>query len=425
MSEDTAKFPPIRTRTRPNYERMLEHALKTETKHRRRMERVAPGRSKGKAQRSYIGKFSTKVSAVHEAAKRRGTRLSPREICEVAQRVDCRRRPTATRVDVPRRAGARVTWAFDLAGHAVQIIAWRVLLSSTEVPSRQYGLGGRSTSDVVEGVAADLHEGALWIMHLDIQRCFSSFNAARVAAQLPMPRTLALNALTAVPVQGERWGAARDAGTRSSSGAMAGTNRGTGEIPTPTPTPLLDYSPYPLSSIRQAPTSSICEGSAFAPLAVFVALGYLERHLPDGVKLRAWSDNLIVTARTRRLAEQAREALARALRDDPRGRLVLRGYIRRHDWGTELLGYRVRTWRGHRPLITLSYRNFRKAERLFEAALRRDIENGATEPNHVRTFVAGWTGAFRATGGCDAWREARLNQAARALHRHTFDARTH
>ena len=124
MSESTAKLRPIRTRTRPNYGRKVGQALKTEAKHRRRIERAAPGRAKGKAQRTYADKLSTKVSAVHEAARRRGARLSSREIWERARAVDWRRPQAATRVEVPKRdGGTRTTWVFDLAGHAVQIIA--------------------------------------------------------------------------------------------------------------------------------------------------------------------------------------------------------------------------------------------------------------------------------------------------------------
>ena len=174
----------------------------------------------------------------------------------------------------------------------------------------------------------------------------------------------------------------------------------------------------PVLRTRLARMGSICEGSAFSPFAVTVALGDLEADLPEGVTLRAWSDNLILTARTRRELELAREALARALRGNPTGRLELRGRIRRHDWGTTMLGYRIQTWKG-RPIIQPSYRNYLAWKRGFRSALRRDIQEGASEPRHSRDFLEGWAGTFSAWPAANMWKECKLEEAARELSRPT------
>ncbi len=119
-------------------------------------------------------------------------------------------------------------------------------------------------------------------------------------------------------------------------------------------------------------------------------------------------------ARTRRELELAREALARALRGNPTGRLELRGRIRRHDWGTTMLGYHVQTWKG-RPIIRPSYRNYVAAESGFQSALRRDIQEGASEPRHSRDFLEGWAGTFRAWSMANMWKDGKLREAAREL----------
>ncbi len=392
--------------------RLVQAALKRERKGRRRMANAAPGRIRNKAQRSYADKHTTAVAAVYEANRRRRAGLSNREVLEVATQLDWRRPQRILPVGVPRRdGGTRTTWSYDLSGLAVQIIATSVLLAAAEVPRWQRALGGHSTSGIVEEVAQDLRDGALWIMHLDIVRCFPSFDAARVAAALPMPRTLALNALAGVPVWGGRGGADRFGGPRSGPGDIAGTNRewdGGSQM-----SPISSLHSHALRT-RLARSGSVCEGSAFSPFAVTVALGDLEAVLPEGVTLRAWSDNLILTARKRRELELAREALARALRGNPAGRLELRGRIRRHDWGTTMLGYHVQTWKG-RPIIRPSRRNHLAWERGFRSALLRDIEEGASEPRHSRDFLEGWAGTFRAWSMANMWKDGKLREAAREL----------
>ncbi len=392
--------------------RLVAKALKRERKDRRRMAQAAPGRDRDKAQRSYAGKHTTAVAAVHEANVRRRAGLSHREVMELAARLDWRRPQRIVPVDVPRRdGGTRTTWSYDLHGLAVQIIAKRVLLAATEVPRWQRALGGHSTGELVEEVGQDFRDGARWVMHLDIVRCFPSFDAARVAAALPMPRALALNALAGVPVQGGRGGADRSGGPRSGPGDVAGTNRAREGSSMMSPISSLCS---PVLRTRLARTGSVCEGSAFSPFAVTVALGDLEADLPEGVTLRAWSDNLILTARTRRELELAREALARALRGNPTGRLELRGRIRRHDWGTTMLGYRIQTWKG-RPIIQPSYRNYLAWKRGFRSALRRDMQEGASQPHHTRDFLEGWAGTFRAWSAANMWKERKLIEAAREL----------
>lgn len=124
------------------------------------------------------------------------------------------------------------------------------------------------------------------------------------------------------------------------------------------------------------PASATCQGSAAAPLSVSIALGGLDRLMPAGVTLRAWSDNFVVTARTRRGAERAREVLDDALRQSPLGRLrLVYAVARRRDWGFNIFGLHVRT-KKNRTVVSTTPSS--KANAFFRAgdAAGKDVRAG-------------------------------------------------
>ena len=391
---------------------LVAKAAKLERKLRRAIGRASTSRERNAAQRQHMKSLYTRVAAVVRAAQKQKRNLPAFEIVRLAKQLDMRSIHSVRPVRISKYAGGvRTTWAYDLNGRAVQEIARWQLSASASAPSWQYAAGGKSPVDLVEEVAADLENGAKWVLIADIRNCFPSFDAGRAAAALPIPRQLARSALA-----GERRGA--EYSPRLSLPE--------GNVSLDSENPLLEAmrevttESFTVSYSHECglglepgphPGTAICQGSAFAPMAVYVLLGDLDCLIPKGAKLRAWADNLVVTARTRREIEEAQEALTDALHRSPLGRLGLKfALIRRHDWGINLLGYRLRTWRGQ-LIVTHSRRNQLVAELHFWDAFRKDITAGDLSLPKVRLTLNSWTAYFRLSQNARSWAEKQINYA--------------
>ncbi len=159
------------------------------------------------------------------------------------------------------------------------------------------------------------------------------------------------------------------------------------------------------------PASATCQGSAAAPLSVSIALGGLDRLMPAGVTLRAWSDNFVVTARTRRGAERAREVLDDALRQSPLGRLrLVYAVARRRDWGFNIFGLHVRT-KKNRTVVSTTPSS--KANAFFRAgdAAGKDVRAGDPTLPKTRQSLRGWMNYYRGCPVVETVAEQILNYA--------------
>ena len=399
-------------------EALLAQAPLKERKLRRQIARARTPKERNKAQHRHLRSFHVRVAAVMVAARKKHRNLSPAEVICAAKHLSLDLTHPVRPVLVPKvSGGVRVAWAYGVEGRAVQEITRWQLSASAQIPEWQYALGGRSTRDLVDDIARDLRNGARWVLVADMENCYPSFDAGRLAAVLPIPSRLALSALA-----GERQGAISETtpGSRPGNYLLTrqrwrshlveyGSQMTVAEDALESPNRL--FFEFSHDASQPNPASATCQGSAAAPLSVSIALGDLDRLMPAGVTLRAWSDNFVVTARTRRGAERAREVLHDALRQSPLGRLRL-GYavVRRRDWGFNIFGFHVRT---RRDRTVVSTTPSSKANAFLRAgrAAGKDVRAGDPTLPKTRQSLRGWVNYYRGCPGVETVAEQILDYA--------------
>src|SRR6266498_212595 len=207
--------------------------------------------------------------------------------------------------------------AAELARRAMKVIA--------DLHPHQCGSGNGGMHAAIKHVAQAMKDGFVWAVEMDLENCFWSFDADKVADLLPLPKEVTEQALLArnlnlVP------GNLLD--------LLGGVSGGVHDVPygsphTPHFGPACGLGILGAQILAEA-RRGIPQGSAASPLLAEMLLAPALKQLPTGGKVFAYLDNFLIMAKSEDDAVSMAKALGCALKAHPAGPLrpKIRGLFR-------------------------------------------------------------------------------------------------
>ena len=289
-------------------------------------------------------------------------------------------RPCYERVRVSfqrkRSGGYRPICSYDIENRARQYLATFAFKPFSAQGEHQFD----SRDKAIEHVSAALSRGFKWVVQVDLKDCFASLDVERLAALIPLPDRVIRHVLAEPP------GEARVLGHTPGNSLM-------------TPGAIRTRLGQPQGS---ASASSIANHLIAHALRAMPALGVHAIYVDDGCFL----------VKTRKEAEQIKDALYRVFSDDgPVGHIAFKHcIIRRASDGFDFLGYHIRRVDGAMVAIPLDGKTA-KVRAVVTHFLGLNREHA-----RLREYVCSWCAAHRHWQYVDAFRErllARIDDAER------------
>ncbi len=290
----------------------------------------------------------------------------------------------------------RLTMDFGPENRALQHLILGALKVIADLHPHQFGSGNGGMHAAIKHVAQAMKDGFVWAVEMDLENCFWSFDADKVADLLPLPKEVTEQALLArnlnlVP------GNLLD--------LLGGVSGGVHDVPygsphTPHFGPACGLGILGAQILAEA-RRGIPQGSAASPLLAEMLLAPALKQLPTGGKVFAYLDNFLIMAKSEDDAVSMAKALGCALKAHPAGPLRPKIKGRFHPGEPiEFLGHRLTVQHGM-VIIEPSPLNQQKFEVTMKLELARIKENSlspaarARKVRELKTYVRSWASAFK------------------------------
>jgi len=379
-------------------EEQLDHLLIQEQKLVRKInaaQRAGKKEKARKARQHYLRCAASKARAAYEISRKDKLKWSPETILHKANTISLWHQPTAAPRFRPKRkqnGGTRPVQAFAKDDKIRQRVIANLLNQCNQFVDYAYDIRGRGMHKLIADLKLRIEDGYKFVLYLDISSYFDNVNTNNAHSALHLPKTVVENVLT-----NSIAGFSSPHGSTSVSRRLHRTNNRSNSI----------NGAQDRTSKR---TRGIPQGSAASPVAATLLLGDLRHHLPKGVVLLAYRDDIIVLARQRAEACTALKSLEEALKDHPAGPLELgKINIRQISHGITLLGRHFKTLRGQLTVRAAGKgaRNFQS--KMFDRVLQ-DIQEGKCEPFHSLQYVNGWAAHYKDCNGIEQFRDLHLQR---------------
>ncbi len=291
----------------------------------------------------------------------------------------------------------RLTMDFGPENRALQYLLLPLLREIADLHPHQFGTGNGGSHAAIKHIAQAMKDGFVWAVEIDIESCFPSFEADKVADLLPLPkevteRVLLSRHLNLVP------GNLLD--------LLGGMPGGVHEDGSPYGVP---HTPYIgpacglgilVAEVLAEARRGIPQGSAASPLLAEMLLVPTLKQLPAGGEVFAYLDNFLVMAKSKEDAVSMTIALVSALKAHPAGPLRPKIKGRFHPGEPiEFLGHRLTA---HHGTVTIepSPLNQQKFEVTMKMELARIKGNSfspaarARKVRELKSYVRSWAAAF-------------------------------
>lgn len=237
---------------------------------------------------------------------------------------------------------------------------------------------GRGPAAAIKAVFDLIERGFTWMLEIDIQNCYGSFNPHRLVEELPLPRSV------------------------TEAHVVPGLLQDTGN-------PVVDFPPAYRGGGRscRGRLPELPQGGLVSSMAAAMVLGRIlggYTFSSEDVQILVWSDNILVAAKTRCLAEAAGRALRLGLSQEPAGPFTTTLKAVRHaDEGVDWIGRRFcRRPDGRQLAVPMPAEMRAFSQKVFFGLDETYYITGAQEM--FRNWLAGWRGNYRlGWPNCDAW----------------------
>ena len=289
----------------------------------------------------------------------------------------------------------RIIMDFGPKNRTLQYLVKGLLETVAYRHPHQFGTGNGGPHAAIKHIAQAMKDGYLWAVEIDIEKCFPSFDADKVADLLPLPkevteRVVLSRHLNLVP------GNLLDLFGGMSGGVHDGAPYGVPHTPHVGPAGGLGIlGAEVLAEARRG----IPQGSAASPIVCEMLLALALNQLPNSGKVFAYIDNFLVMGKTKQDAVSMAQALGCALKVHPAGPLRPKIKAVFHA-GTpiEFLGHRLSVHHGT-VVIEPSPLNREKfeVEMKTELAHIHSLSPGARARKvcELKAYVRSWAAAFR------------------------------
>ena len=346
--------------------------------------------NKAKARRLtliWLRSFEAKRLCVRLACRKMKLHLRPKnsERDVIAGRLDPWR-GTGEAVYVNRRSKEhqpddyRHVMSFGIENRSLQYLLLLVLRELMPLHPSQYGTRGHGTHEAIETVLKAINEGYRWVIEYDIEEFFPSFDWKRVPDLVPLPRKVSEKVLLGKHL------------TLIGGYSLSGLFGREGDD---------DWFPDLLNAELADARRGNPQGSAVSPFLAAALLADALYKIPELGIVVAFSDNLLLLAKSKDDAMAMSKGLWGALQAHPAGRL--RPKVKRFDPGEpfDFLGHRLTPAMG-KGRVDPSPRNKDKFEHRMKSRLRRLDKATLTPDQRARLIrkmekdVCSWTrGAFK------------------------------
>lgn len=378
----------------------IRRAEKQDRKLARRIERlIADGRHHQAMQLSRLRErsFSVKVVASNRVNQRRGARKRPAsKVVDVAERINPLR-PSRKRITVnalPKKDGSlRYVLAFGREDRVRQYIVRLISEPFFNPLDGQSAIKGRGISYAIGKARDAIMRGYRYALTMDIENFFPSIQLDDFAHHLPVTKHLAATILpsNSAPL---RAGTVLSRHSQQPEEDTGRNKRRTNALS------MLD-----IEHVRSQ--RGIPQGSAASPIVAEIAMQWLISHLPNGVVVITYADDILVLSKTRKRAALSQRALERAARQHPAGNLSFKRKAIEHlKGGFDYLGYHF-TMESGRALITPTIAQMNRIEtRMDELLVRIMLSHDSETDNltsHAVSVATSWCNSFDQWRGSGRW----------------------
>lgn len=364
----------MRTVMKAADQRLLKKAQRKEAKLRARIEKAEAAGETHKARfyrDLYTSSFSAKLTAAHEVnthKKRPARRRLPfSELKELAAGLDPwagTNEPVRIGLRPKASGGTRPITIFGFEHRTLQKLMRNALYPFARFHPGQYSPAGRggkqaACAAIKEALEGDYKHAA----KIDIRDCFGSINAYRLSQYLPLRRDMVGSVLI---------------------------GRNLNLTTYPNRSHLYDDNEVRVSALLSKGRRGIPQGSAVSSLVSDIVIADLLSAVPEGVKVVAYADDILLLTRTRDEISAAVQALQRAVRHSPYGPFTLKTCeTKRACDGFDFLGYRFKRRATGAPKIRPSDEAFKAFRTGFRQRKLLDMCYRFTERQAWR-YVANW-----------------------------------
>ncbi len=290
----------------------------------------------------------------------------------------------------------RLTMDFGPEHRALQHLVRRVLKMVADLHPHQFGTGNGGLHAAIKHVAQAMKDGFVWAVEIDVESCFPSFEADKVADLLPLPkevteRVLLSRHLNLVP------GNLLDLLGGVPGGAHEGVPYGVPHTPHIGPASGLGILG---AEVLVEARWGFAQGSAVSPIVSEMLLALPLKQLPQIGEVFGYLDNFLIMAKSEDDAVSMAKALGCALKAHPAGPLrpKIKGRFHSAD-PIEFLGHRLIAHHGA-VIIEPSPANLKSFEYEMGTGLASIKSSPASSAARLRKArgltrkISGWASAF-------------------------------
>ena len=345
----------------------------------------------------YLGSFDAKLHATLEAydSMRPHCRPDKAKLPSIASGLDPRKgtdEPVLVH-RMPKRSPPyyRTVFEFGIENRALQYLVRDVLIALLDLHPNQYATRG-GVYAAIKHTKQAMIEGNDWVVELDINNCYLSFDEDKLASLLPLTKEMTEHVIISRYLN-------LPSGFSCIDNSPGDDHEGDA------------ITPGAISPARRG----IPQGSAASPIVAEAMVAIALKAVPTLGVIIAYADNVLLLAKTKSDRDSMTKALLAAFEKHPVGRLRLSPKAFAPGAPVEFLGHRL-THSKETVRIEPTDSNRRKFERRVKSKLRSLANTELPRSRRrrlqrIKKYIRSWTNSFKL---CDDIEKIRSDWLARA-----------